>query len=195
MAGAIVGLLLAGGRARRFGADKLLHPLPGGQPIVLASLNHLERSGLDRCLVLVAPRRPLLMRALAESGARVQICDEAPQGMGQTLACGVRATRDAAGWVVALADMPFVQPSTIGRVVERLRAGAAIVAPCYQGRRGHPVGFSGAFGDALAALQGDVGARHLLESNAGLLECVDVDDAGILRDVDTREDLDAALRD
>jgi len=195
VAAGIVGLLLAGGRARRFGADKLLHPLPGGQPIVLASLNRLEQAGVDRCLVLVAPRRPLLMRALEESGARLQICDEAPQGMGQTLACGVRATCDAAGWVVALADMPFVQVSTIARVVERLRAGAAIVAPRYRGRRGHPVGFSAAFGDALAALYGDVGARQVLESNAERLEYVDVDDAGILRDVDTREDLEAALRD
>lgn len=194
MDGEIVGLLLAGGRGRRFGADKLMHPLPGGEPIAVASLRRLAQSGVDRCAVLVPPRRPVLTRVLEASGAMVCVCDEAPQGMGRTLACGIRATHGAAGWVVALADMPFVKTATITRVVQSLRAGGAIVVPRYRGRRGHPVGFAARFESELAALEGDIGARDLLQAHGNHIQWLDIDDAGVLQDVDTPEDLAAALR-
>lgn len=194
MDGGIVGLLLAGGRSRRFGADKLMQQLPSGEPIVLASWRCLARSGVDRCVVLVPPKRPLLVRTLEASGATVRVCHDAPQGMGRTLACGIRAARAAAGWVVALADMPFVKAATAAQVVQRLRAGAAIVVPQYRGQRGHPVGFSACFADELTALEGDIGARRVLQAHARRIVELEVDDAGVLRDVDTPEDLADALR-
>ena len=112
--------------------------------------------------------------------------------MGETLAHAVRATRDAEGWIVALADMPFIRPETIRSVAERLAAGAAIVAPRYRGQRGHPVGLAARYRAELEALTGDEGARAILKRDAGLVDFVDCDDPGVLRDIDEPKDLDPA---
>ena len=83
--------------------------------------------------------------------------------------------------------MPRVAVSTIEVVARTLDGGPSIVAPFYRGQRGHPVGFGSAHRDALLALDGDTGARALLSMHQ--IARVDVDDPGILRDVDTPEDL------
>ncbi|MGE5712793.1 MAG: nucleotidyltransferase family protein, partial [Betaproteobacteria bacterium] len=98
----------------------------------------------------------------------------------------VGQARAADGWVIALADMPAIQPDTLRRVVDALKAGAATVAPTYRGRRGHPVGFSAAMRSELLASAGDIGARSVLARHPPQL--IEVDDPGVLYDVDTPED-------
>jgi molybdenum cofactor cytidylyltransferase len=184
----VVGILLAGGASTRFGANKLLHPLPDGSAVAVASLRNLK-AALPRVVAVVRPGADSLVQRLREGGAEVTVCDRADDGMGTTLAHAVRASGDADGWVVALADMPFIRPDTIRRVAERLAAGASLAAPRYAGERGHPVGFAARFGAALAALSGDAGARDLVRAEAAALELVDCDDPGCLRDIDTPADL------
>ena len=184
----VVGILLAGGASTRFGSNKLFHPLADGTPIAVASLRNL-RSALPRVVAVVRPGADALVPLLRQEGAEVTVCDRADDGMGRTLAHAVGASRDADGWVVALADMPFIRPDTIRRVAARLEAGAPLVAPRYAGERGHPVGFAARFGGSLAALTGDAGARDLLRNESGALELIDCDDPGVVRDVDTPGDL------
>jgi molybdenum cofactor cytidylyltransferase len=187
----VVGILLAGGAGTRFGSDKLLHPLADGTPIAAASARHLA-GALPGAVAVIRPGSPTLAAVLAAEGMHVTTCPRAADGMGETLAHGVRAARDAGGWVVALADMPFVRPETIRAVADRLASGAAIVAPRFQGQRGHPVGLSARYLAELEALAGDEGARAVLKRDAALIEFVDCDDPGITRDVDTPGDLEPA---
>ncbi len=134
-----------------------------------------------------------LAHALGAAGATIVRCADAGRGMGASLACGVRAVRArhpaAAGVVVALADMPWVRPATIARVAAAVAGGAAVAAPFHGGHRGHPVGFGAACFDALAALDGDAGARDVVAAHGDALVRLDVDDPGVLRDVDTAADL------
>lgn len=109
--------------------------------------------------------------------------------MGASLSCGVRASHDANGWVIALADMPFILPSTIAAVVQALREGAPIAAPMCQGKRGHPIGFSRQYYGELVALSGDTGARDIVNRDCSRVMLLPVDDPGIHRDVDTPQDL------
>jgi len=88
-----------------------------------------------------------------------------------------------------LADMPFIQDSTLRRAVQALETGALLVAPFHAGQRGHPVGFHSRFRDELLALSGDAGARAILARHAAALTRFDVDDAGVVLDVDTPADL------
>jgi molybdenum cofactor cytidylyltransferase len=184
----VVGILLAGGTATRFGADKLLHPLPGGAPIAVASARNLM-AAVPRVVAVVRPGAPALERALRAAGAEVTVCDRAAEGMGVTLAHAVRVAGPADGWIVALADMPFIDPVTIRRIAAAIAGGAAIAAPAYRESRGHPVGFGAAFGRALGALEGDAGAREILSANAPALVRIEVDDPGVVRDIDTPADL------
>lgn len=184
----IVGILLAAGESRRFGSRKLLHPLPGGEAIGRRSAVNLA-SAVDRVVAVVAPQDDAIRALFEGAGVEVCVCPRAKEGMGASLACGVRAAADAQGWVIALADMPFVQPHTIAAVAAALRAGAALAAPVHAGQRGHPVGFAREYYDQLVALGGDVGARDILQRDAARLAAVPVDDPGVHRDIDTPRDL------
>ncbi|MHB8493589.1 MAG: nucleotidyltransferase family protein [Casimicrobiaceae bacterium] len=191
----IAGILLAAGRGSRFGGDKLLVPLPAGAagvpagtPVAIASATHLAQA-LAEVIVVLRPGHHDLATAMLAVGLATVECANADDGMGATLACGVSATRDADGWVVALADMPWIRPVTIASVAAALAAGADIVAPAYRGMRGHPVGFARRHRDALIASEGDAGARALVAASRETLTLVEVDDPGVLRDVDVPDDL------
>lgn len=180
---AVAGLLLAAGSSRRFGADKRLAPLADGTPMVLASARNLAQA-CPRTLVVVRPDDEALTNLLAEAGLETLACPTSVQGMGHSLACGVAATADAEGWLIALADMPFIRPDTYRSVLVALRRGARMVRPVHAGRPGHPVAFSAACYPELTTLVGDRGGRALLDSNpAAVVTCV-VDDPGVVKDVD-----------
>lgn len=185
------GILIAGGQSRRFGADKLLHPLADGTPLALAALRNLQPACREVVAVL-RPEQETLAGLLWDAGARIVTSADCHAGMGHTLAAGVRASADAHAWLLALADMPFVQPATMRRVAQALAAGASIAAPVHAQRRGHPVGFARRWYAQLSALDGDCGARDLLRAHAAELQLIECADAGIHRDIDTPADLPAA---
>lgn len=184
------GILLAAGRSVRFGSDKLLHPLADGTPLGLVSALHI-REAMSRLLAIVDVGNEALRQLFERHSIPVLSVSTAAAGMGASLAAGVAATADAAGWLVGLADMPFVRPQTIVRVSQAIEGGAPLAAPCHQGRRGHPVGFAYRFGDSLKQLSGDEGARRLLAAHAAELRLIDCDDPGVLRDIDFPDDLTA----
>lgn len=188
----IVGLLLAAGQGRRFGSDKLLHPLDDGTPLAVASACKLKEA-CPRAIAVLRPEQTTLAALLLAEGLEVVICPEASAGMGHSLAAGVAASLEAAGWLVALADMPFVQVATLRSVADAVHAGAALAAPFYNSQRGHPVAFAARWRDQLLALTGDEGARAVVGNNRGLLSRIDTADAGVLRDVDTPQDLALAV--
>jgi molybdenum cofactor cytidylyltransferase len=177
-------LLLAAGAGRRFGGGKLLHPLHG-EPLLVHSFHALEAAGLPVLLVTgagaaeVAAVLPAVPRVFAARHA---------EGMGASIAAGVAAV--SAQWdalLVALADMPFIAPATHAALAAALVDGAEAVRPVHAGLPGNPAGFARTHFPALAALQGDEGARALL-ARLPVTE-VAVDDPGIHRDIDRREDL------
>lgn len=195
----IVGILLAAGCGERFGGDKLLAKartvssadgaqLPG-ESIGVAACRNLV-AALPEVVAVVRSDDAVLAEALGAAGARVVRCENAGDGMGASLACGVRSTREAAGWIVALGDMPWIAQATIERVAGAVAEGAVVAAPFYQGQRGHPVGFGASCYAELAALADDDGAKSVVAAHRDALVRINVDDAGALRDVDRPSDLD-----
>jgi len=185
----IVGILLAAGEGTRFGGDKLNARLPDGTPVGLRSLSQLLPV-VDTVIAVVRPSDAALQAQFEATGARVTRCPHASSGMGASLAWGVRAAPLAAGWLVSLADMPWVETETMRRVTAELRGGRAIALPTYGNRRGHPVGFAARFYDRLIALHGDQGARALCRAHATETVLIDTNDPGIVRDVDVRSDIE-----
>ncbi len=183
----IAGLLLAAGRGRRFGRDKRWVALADG-PMALVAARSL-RLACDTVLVVVRAGDDALADAVERLGCRAVACAAADQGMGHSLAAGVGASRQAGGWLIALADMPFVRPATHRIVRDALAAGAVVARAWHEGRPGHPVGFGAGWGEALSALRGDSGARDLVrQAGATVVRC-EVPDPGCLYDVDRPEDL------
>jgi len=183
----ITGVLLAAGRAERFGGDKLLARFGegphAGTPIGVVSWRNL-REAIDDVVVAVRASDEALRRVFDDVGAHTLVAPRADEGLGATICAAVEARATSDGYVFALGDMPYVLPSTIARVAEALARGASMAAPRYEGRRGHPVGFSSVHREALSRLTGDEGARSIVEQQGDALVLLEVDDPGIVRDID-----------
>ena len=185
----MVGILLAAGSGSRFGGEKLLHPLEDGVAIAAHAARRLLAVTPEAIAVVRWGDFPLY-DILEQEGCHVTMFQGAARGMGASLAHGIGQARAADAWVVALADMPQIEPSTIAAVVDALETSDTLVAaPVYQGRRGHPVAFRSALRDELLALGGDEGARAVLERHRDSLRLVECDDPNVLYDIDRKSDL------
>ena len=188
----IVGVLLAAGRGKRFGSHKLLARLPNGTAIGVAAARNLI-DALPDCVAVLRPGDEILASLLAAEGLRIVVNPNADGGMGTSLACGVAAA-EANGWLIALADMPVIRPATIQAVAEAIAAGAELAAPVFHGERGHPIGFARRFRAALTALDGDRGGRDILAQYSKELRLIEVEDPGVLVDIDREDDITVIAR-
>lgn len=179
----IVGILLAAGSSQRFGADKRLHPLADGTPMALASARRLAQA-CARTVVVIRPGDTVLASLLAAEGLETVVCRDAARGMGHSLSCGITASAEAGGWLLALADMPYIEPASYAAVLSSLQGGASLTRPAYRGKLGHPVGFSADHLPELLALTGDQGGKAILEAHWDKLQYCPVDDPGVLKDID-----------
>ena len=183
-------ILLAGGGASRFGSDKRLAPLKDGRTLMLAAIDNVRQAGLP-LLVCLADEDRAIAHILRAERVRCRRCPDSAGGMGATLANGIATIQGTwQGALVGLADMPLVRPATYRLVSDRLAPGT-IVAPTCGHRRGHPVGFDRAYFPRLLALSGDRGARGILDANPEAVVELEVDDPGVLIDVDVADHLRA----
>jgi molybdenum cofactor cytidylyltransferase len=167
-------LVLASGRGERFvasgGSGSKLHALLAGKPVLERTLDAVRASGLPWHLE-----------------------DAGHEGMGDSIAAAVRATQEASGWLVLPGDLPLIHPESLQRIAAAL-ASHAVVLPRHRGQRGHPVGFVASCRDALLILKGPQGAQEIVRAQAatGRVVELDMDDVGVVTDIDTVQDLKAA---
>lgn len=170
-------IVLASGRGERFraagGIGSKLQSALAGQPVLAHTLDAVRASGLPWHLE-----------------------DVGHPGMGDSIAAAVRATSDAAGWLILPGDLPLVQSTTLRAVAAALSAAVHAAQPRFRGERGHPVGFAAACFAQLSALEGNLGAAPVLRAlrAAGAVTDVEVEDIGIVTDVDTPDALAQAER-
>lgn len=181
----VVGLLLAAGSSSRFGADKRWHRLADGTPMALQAARRLVEA-CPHSIAVVRADDTELADLLAKEGLQCVVSTQASGGMGHSLAAGVAATVADTGssWLVALADMPFIEPASYAAVTGALAGGARIVRPVFANRPGHPVGFAAEFRDELLALVGDEGGKSIIGRHPAALCPCPVGDPGVLRDID-----------
>lgn len=189
-------VVLAAGKGSRFeGTEhKLAQPL-GDATVLGETLSHALASSLPVVVVTTEPLADAARRSVAARDVvvlpEVGTAGQTSLGMGYSIAAGVGARPDASGWVILPGDMPMVQPSTIRAVAGELDQHPVVYAQ-YKGRRGHPVAFAAELYSELATLSGDEGARRLIARYPAL--GLEIDDQGVLLDVDTQADLERARR-
>jgi len=188
---ALEAIVLAAGTGSRFGGGKLTTPF--GEGVLLAGALKAAFAAPARSVtVVVGADASTVARAVAGIDPRA-IVVEAPdydEGMAASLRTGLKSLPpDADGAFVFLGDMPRVPVAVLARMAQALKNGALAAAPVWQGRRGNPVLLARALFPQLLALTGDAGARGVLQGLGDKLALVEAPDAGVLFDVDTRDDL------
>ena len=185
-------IVLAAGKGSRFAdADHKLAQSLGAHSVLGTTLRHAIASELPVVVVVTEALAELARRTVAARDVvvlpEVGADGQTPLGMGYSIAMGVTARANAAGWVILPGDMPLVQPGSIAAVARQLNQHPVVYAQ-HKGRRGHPVGFAAELYSELAMLSGDDGARRLVSRYPAL--GLELNDPGVLVDVDTEGDLD-----
>lgn len=181
-------VVLAAGKGSRFqgSAHKLKQRL-GASDVLGTTLHNAIESHLPVVVVTTAALAADVARLIASRDIVVLPQQDSDFGMGHSIALGVVARAEAPGWLILPADMPLVRPSTLQAVAAAL-AHHPVAYAQHQGRRGHPVGFAAELYSELMLLSGDTGASRIVARYPAL--GVDVDDPGVLLDVDTEADLE-----
>lgn len=193
MTNTVCAIVLAAGEGRRFqaiagqGQSKLLARCIGRDGVerrVLEQALVNLQGVVDKILVITRPDFPQIITLAHQYNCELAMLASA--GMGDSIAAAVAAEPDHRAWLIVLGDMPFILPQTLNKVAASLEDGR-ISVPVLNGELGHPVGFGRQYGPALMALRGDQGARRLFKD--GCVQQVEVDDPGVLWDVDVPDRL------
>ena len=191
----IGGIILAAGSSRRFGDDKRKSALPSGQRMLEESITKAI-SALDKVLVVLRFGDRESAKELAASIDNENVsylcAPDSAQGMAHSLANAIHQVSDWEAAIVFLGDMPFVQAETVDSIMGEYqfrKAKKPIVVPTKAGIIGHPVLFCRDYFKEIQALKGDRGARVILEAHPDKVFKVEVLDPGVIRDIDTPEDL------
>ncbi len=193
-AGPVAALVLAAGRSSRTGGPNKLLATLDGKPLVRHVVEAALASAVSGVTVVTGHMADRIEAALTGLPVRFVHNPDYAAGLSTSLKTGIAALPEtAAATIVLLADMPRVEAEAINALVAAFDPdrGTHVVVPTFEGRRGNPVLWSRRFFEALAAIQGDVGARHLIGENAAVVTEVELGPAVAL-DLDTREALSAA---
>jgi len=195
MPGETVAVLPAAGGSRRMGRPKLLLPFHGG-PLVGGVVNALLGGGAGEIVLVTAPDDEELRGWARRAGIASAVNPDPERGMLSTIRAGIAAlggaaelARRGATLLVSPADLPNLRAETVAGLLRRMReAGAPIAEPIFHGRRGHPLAIAPALIPEIETLDPNVGLRQLRDRHAAELLEVEVEDAGVVQDVDTPED-------
>lgn len=188
----IAAIVLAAGASRRFGSQKLLAPLHG-KPVVRWAVENVLAALPDEVMVVVGRDGDAVREALEGLAVRVVVNERWAEGMSTSLSAGIAALpADVDAVLIALGDQPGVDPAVIASLFNAYTEGSRpIAAPSYRGERGNPVVFGAELFPELLAIQGDRGAKDIIERDPSRVMLLHFDLATPV-DVDTAEELERA---
>ncbi|MFP3515517.1 nucleotidyltransferase family protein [Pseudomonas sp. SIMBA_077] len=181
----VAGLVLAAGVSERFGSDKRQAYLSADRQLLSATLA-VPCAVLSDVYVVLRADDQIGRLNLPDKIAPIH-CQQAALGMGHSLACGIEWLlnySNAAAVAVFLGDMPWLREHTLRHLLKEASE-SHIVLPFYAGQRGHPVIFGRNFWSELAQIKGDTGGRDVIKRHPEVLQIVELDDVGLITDVDT----------
>ena len=190
----ISAIVLAAGRSRRMGTQKLLLPF-GGKPLVVRIVDELLSSAIDQIFVVVGGDGTAIAEAITDRPVHF-ITNTQPEGeMLSSVRCGLAAVpeeSDAA--IVALGDQPNITADVVMALIQSFRTtGRGIVVPTYKGQRGHPLLFAMQYRDEILTRYEGCGLRGLLDAHPQDVFDLEVATSGILEDIDVPEDYQRAI--
>jgi molybdenum cofactor cytidylyltransferase len=183
-------VILAAGTSSRMGKAKQLLSL-GKSTVLAQTLAHVQAAAVQEIVLVLGASAEVIRRQLpARQEIKIVVNQAYQQGIASSLQAGLSAvdpSSDAA--LIILGDQPFIRSQTLDRIVEEYRRlPAQIVIPVHQGKRGNPVLLHRSVFSEVMALEGDVGSRAIFANHLDGIVKVEVEDSGILLDLDDPAD-------
>jgi len=189
----IAAVVLAAGSSSRMGKPKQTLQLEGG-PMLERVLQTLRQTKVDMVVVVLGAHASVVRGWVKFGKEKVVVNRRFKAGMSGSLRLGLAEAEEADAAIVVLGDQPFVSPGTIDRIIDAyVSSRSPVVVPVYHGRRGNPVLFDRSLFPQIRRIRGDVGAKSVVSGNEDKLLQVDVNDEGILVDIDTPSDYSNAV--
>jgi CTP:molybdopterin cytidylyltransferase MocA len=187
----MVALILAGGKSQRFGSPKVLARF-NGIPFLRLMRQNLQQAGMENIVLVLGHRAGQILPVLPDRGTfKIVVNADYEQGQFSSLRRGIQAlgkTNEAV--LMCLIDQPHITPGTYRTLLEAHRENPqAIIIPTFRERGGHPVVLPAALFPSVLAAPQTATLRDILREHSEMLLRLSVDDAGILDDIDTPEDL------
>lgn len=181
----IEAIVLAAGKGERLGTIKPLL-LIDNEPALARVIRTVKQTAVKQTIVVLGYAADKIMNTIDLSDCRVVINQQFKTGMSSSLRVGIESLSPRAdGFLILLADMPYISSDTIQTVVAAGTTGELIVAPHYHGQRGFPVYLHKSCSkELIATLTGDIGARDFIAKHQEQFLGVEVDDPGTVRDID-----------
>jgi len=185
----ICAIVLAAGRSRRMGTQKLLLPI-AGKPIIARVVDELRQSSVTATLVVTGADGKEIQQAL--SGRDVSFINNpaADGDMLSSIRCGLRALPSGyKAALIALGDQPNLTSELVAKLIAGfIESGRGIILPTHQDHRGHPVLMTRKLCEKLTSHHYDAGLREFLDTHPGEVFRVEISDNAALQDMDTPED-------
>ncbi len=180
-------LVLASGSGSRFGSHKLLHELPDGISVIAKTIR-LYKQVFNQVYVVIRNDDHELMKLVEQESANCILNSRAEQGLSQSVIAGVRATAPKTAWLCGLADMPYLSSNTVKSIAESVKSSSIVVPKTLNGI-GNPVALGVHFKDELLGLDGDIGAKPIVNRHSDLVRFHHTNDEGVHQDIDTMDDI------
>ena len=190
----IAAIVLAAGRSSRMGGPNKLLAEIDGKPLVRRATEAALGSRAAAVTVVTGHMEPAVRAALADLPVAFVSNPAFAQGLSTSMKAGLGAVpEDAEAAIVCLGDMPAIESATIDKLLEAYapERGQLIVVPTHGGKRGNPVVIARRFFDDLARVEGDIGARQVIQGYPEAVVEVEIG-AAVALDLDTPEALAAA---
>lgn len=183
-----VTVVLVAGFSRRFGSNKLIHPLGDGRSILWHSLQPYINASCDLACV-TRPDSAEVISLLKSLNIKTLSCDQAEQGMSASIAVAAKYAQSLSRpLMLGLGDMPYLRPGSVMQLSQAWDIlKPKILYPSYNSKQGHPVIFQTSYFLELTGLEGDKGAKSLLKLESAV--SIELDDPGIIQDIDVHGDL------
>ena len=186
----VTAILLAGGKSRRFGGNKLVAVLPDSDTPICVRVATVIAPFVSKMLIMVEKPKNDTSAVLNSYGFSVTHSENAIKGMAHTLSDGVQAAPLGTDFLIVLSDMPFVTETIVNKILCLMASTNKITVPLFCGEMGHPVGFPAIYREELTNLKGDTGAKEIIQRHSSNVAFIEINNDGVVKDIDTRADLE-----
>ena len=188
----ISAILLAAGQSKRMDGENKLTKEIKGIPLIKLSVKNILASSVDELIIVLGYQKEIIEK-LIDKNEKIKFVfnKDFESGMASSIKTGIDNLSDKTeAFFICLGDMPMVNHDIYNQLIES-KDNKEIIVPTYKGQQGNPILFSKSMKSIIISIEGDIGAKKILEQNKGKILKVKIDDINITKDFNTKDNFNS----